>query len=275
MDSPDYISPPPAYSEQEFDQKISQATLLSLHTSSTNIGPDGWPLYDPAAFQDPITSESPSTSSPTTERSSASPMETSSANLQVPSVVPLRIEKKNQRSLAKTQQRNENSSLAIGNNPTPALYYSETSNRNEFRSRSRSVQSTGTEDDGSLMSLTSQTAHKRDASLYSMPSPPLFRAQPPLPPGSNYDNHYQQQVDPYNVTPSQSPRQSPPSRPRFVPQERPMSNYPPSPNNFQPSYIPDLDFNPSIAYGRTQPATPLKFDPHALYKCAIIWLQGG
>ena len=233
---PDYIPPPPAYSEQEFDQKISQATTLSLHTSQANIDADGWPQYDPAAFEAISASEGSSTS-PTTLSSSV-PMETSLGRKgdyvqhgDLPSIVPLRIEKKSQKkSLAKppaiSQPRNENSCLTIGENPSPTLLCSGTS---------------------------------------SLPARSLV---------SNHDSHYQQHVDPRNVSPSQSPRHSLPvqSRPRFVPQERPMSSYP-SPDNLQSSYVPHLDFNPSIAYGRTQPTTPssvknVQYDPHAFYKYA-------
>jgi len=108
-------------------------------------------------------------------------------------------------------------------------------------------------------------------------SPP-FEAQPPTCISDStsldydhydHDNHYQQYVDPYNINPSQSARQFQ-SRPRLVPQERP------SPNTIQPSY---LDFNPSIAYGRTQPAAPsppliqpvknMQFDPHSFYNSAV------
>jgi hypothetical protein len=121
-------------------------------------------------------------------------------------------------------------------------------------------------------------------------SPPLIPAPPPPPPfgalppefSVGHDNHYQQHFDPYNVTPNQPPQECLPihwqsrgSRPPFVRQERTMSSYSP-PNNFQSPYIPRLDFNPSVAYGKTQPAAGsfqlkqpvenVRYDPHAFYK---------
>ena len=289
---PDYI-PPPAYSEQEFDQKISQATTLSLRVSqaSLTIDPDGFPQYDPAAFE---ATEGPSTSPSTADRSSPFLKETSSGKMDdymqhgrtgdLPSVVPLRIEKKNQpKSLPKppaiSQQRNE-ISLTIGENSTPTLFSSGTSNHDDSRTQHHSAQSTYAEDTVPLIPLTpvqlsTQIAHKRDSSPSSIPPPP-FEAQPPTfipesrPLVYDHDNHYHQQyVDPYNISPSQAARQFQ-SGP-----ERPAPSYSSSPN--QPSY---LDFNPSVAYGRTQPAAPsvplkqpvnnFQFDPHSFYKCATI-----
>jgi hypothetical protein len=292
---PDYLPPPPAYSEQEYDQKISRATTLSLHNSqasSISIDSDGWPEYDPAAFE---ATEGSSTSPTTAEHSS---FETSSGKKDdykhgrigdLPSVVPpLRIEKKKQSKLLPKppdMSHSRNGSFStIGENSPPTVSDSETSNH-DFRSQPHSVQSTHVED-------SAQIAHKEDANLSSMPLPPPFEAQPPtfLPESRPLDNHhYQQYVDPYNVTRSQSPRQSLPiqSLPRFVPQERPMSSY--SPNNFQSSYVPRLDFNPSIAYGKTQPVAPslapsfplkqpvnnVQYDPHSFYKYATNYFQGG
>ena len=61
MDPPDedLFSPPPSYSEQYFDTKISQATDLSLQSSRREaqlvIDEDGWPRYDPAMFEEEST----------------------------------------------------------------------------------------------------------------------------------------------------------------------------------------------------------------------------
>ena len=284
-------TPPPAYSEQEFDQKISQATTLSLNVSqaSLTIDPDGWPQYDPAAFE---ATEGSSTSPSTAERSSSNKMDDYMQHGRtgdLPSVVPLRIEKKNQpKSLpnppAISQPKNESSSLTFGENSMPT---SETSNHDDFKTQHHSAQSTYAEDTVSLMPLTpvqhpTQIDHKRDASLSSMP-PPLEAEPPTCIPESrpivydhyDHDNHYQQYVDPYNISPSQYARQFQ-SRPRLVPHERLAASYS-SPNTIQPSY---LDFNPSIAYGRSQPAAPslplkqpvknMQFDPHSFYKYATI-----
>ena len=289
---PDCI-PPPAYSEQEFDQKISRATTLSIHDSqaSLTVDPDGWPQYDPAAFE---ATEGSSTSPSTAERSSSGKMDDYMQHGRtgdLPSIVPLRIEKKNQpKSLPKppaiSQQINE-SSLAIGENSTPASFSSATSNHDDFRKQHHSAQNTYAEEDTvSLIPLTpiqhsTQIAHKRDTSL----SPPPFENEPPtrIPESRpivydhyDHDNHNQQYVDPYNINPSQSAMQFQ-SRPQLLPHERPATTYSSTRNTIQPSY---LDFNPSVAYGRTQPAAPslpmeqpvknMQFDPHSFYKYATF-----
>jgi hypothetical protein len=283
-------NPPPAYAEQDFDQKISQATTLSLSQPTLTIDSDGWPLYDPAAFEATEgSSTSPSTS--TAERSSSGTKDDymqHGSTIDLPSVVPLRIEKKTQpKSLPNppAQPKNENTSLTIGENPAPTFFSSETSNHDDSRTQHHSAQSRYEQDTASLIPLTpaqnsTQISHKRDAS----PPPPPFESEPPTsipesrPIAYDHDNHYQQYLDPYNITPSQSARQFQ-SRSRLVPQERPEASYSSAPNTIQPSY---LDFNPSIAY--TQPAAPslpliqpvkkLQFDPHAFYKYATIGSQG-
>ena len=118
-------TPPPAYSEQEFDQKISQATVLSLNDSQASLAvdPEGWQQYDPADFG---VTESTSTSPSTAERPSSGKVDDYmqyGKTGDLSSVVPLRIEKKNQpKSLPKppaiSQPRNESSS----ENSTPPLF---------------------------------------------------------------------------------------------------------------------------------------------------------
>jgi hypothetical protein len=272
---------PPAYSlnDQEFDQKVSQATTLSLHLSQTSLAvdEDGWPQYDPAAFE---AAEGSSTSPSAAERSSSDDNMQHGRTVDQPSVVPLRIEKKSQpKSLPNpaAQPKNESSSLTIGENSTPTLFSSKTSNHDDIRTQHHSGQRPYAEDTVSLMPLAPVQHYP-----FSMP-PPVENEPPTSIPESrpivydhyDHDNHYQQYVDPYNITPSQSARQFQ-SRSRLVPQERPGASYSSAPNTIQPSY---LDFNPSIAYGRTQPAAPslpliqpvknLQFDPHSLYNSAV------
>lgn len=311
---------PPAYceSEQEFDQKISRATTLSLHLSQTSltVDEDGWPQYDPAAFE----SEGSSTSPSAAERSSSGTDDNMQYGRTVdqPSVVPLRIEKKKQpKSLPNpaAQPKNEGSSLTIGENSTPTLFSAETSNRDDFRTQHHPAQRPYAEDTVSLMSLTpiqhsTQIAHKKDTNPFPLPPPPVEAEPPTSIPESrpiiydhyDHDNHYQQYFEPYNITPSQSAGQFQ-SRSRLV-QERSGASYSSAPNTIQSSYLDfnpsiaygrtqpaapslpriqsvrNLDFNPSIAYGKTQPAAPslppiqpvknLQFDPHSFYKCATI-----
>lgn len=316
---------PPAYSESEleFDQKkISRATTLSLHVSRTSliVDEDGWPQYDPAAFE---AAEGSSTSPSAAERSTSGKTDDDMQHgrtVHQPSVVPLRIEKKSQpKSLPNptAQPKNESSSLTIGENSTPTLFSSETSNRDDFRTQHHSAQRPNAEDTVSLLLLapiqhSTQIAHKKDTNPFPLPPPPVEVDPPtsipeyrPIAAYDHYDhdNHYPQYVDPYNITPSQSAGQFQ-SHSRLVPQERPGASYSSAPNTIQASYldfnpyiaygktqtaapslpriqpVKNLNFNPSIASGKTQPATPslppiqpvknLQFDPHSLYKCATV-----
>ena len=52
MESPTDAAPPPSYqmSVEEFDQKTTRAVQLSS-SSTLQIDEDGWPIYDPTAFE--------------------------------------------------------------------------------------------------------------------------------------------------------------------------------------------------------------------------------
>ena len=127
----DSSAPPPAYSEQEFDQKISLITDLSTRTRSPPVDEDGWEVYDPNSFENisSVSTKSASTNnshlSPTlpynkTGSSSGNqgiPFEKQPTNYwrtdkpdlhNLPSTTPLRIEKKSQP--IATQYRTTNSS---------------------------------------------------------------------------------------------------------------------------------------------------------------------
>ena len=51
MQDPTDAPPPPSYqmSVEEFDQKTSQA--MQLASTTYEVDEDGWPIYDPAAFE--------------------------------------------------------------------------------------------------------------------------------------------------------------------------------------------------------------------------------
>ncbi|KAF4619892.1 hypothetical protein D9613_005054 [Agrocybe pediades] len=80
---PDYSPPPPAYSEEDFDRKVGQATELSLLTPPATANGDGWQHYHSPAF----------TNQSSTSKSNA-PLSNRATNRPLPNVVPLRIEKK-------------------------------------------------------------------------------------------------------------------------------------------------------------------------------------
>ena len=127
----DQDSPPPAYSEQEFDQKISLVRDLSIRTRSPPVDEDGWEVYDPTSFEN---TSSVSTKSASTDNSHPPTIppyggtSSSSANRNIPFekqpasywrndksdphnlpwTAPLRIEKKSQP--IATQYRISNSS---------------------------------------------------------------------------------------------------------------------------------------------------------------------
>jgi hypothetical protein len=116
MDQGDLTSPPPAYSEQEFDQKISTVVHVSLSAPQPPLEPlDGeeqWEEWDDAAFQAAAQAVSSWGSQPTGSQSSQGSGAGSSARSQVshpalesegdnnaqspdlPAIEPLRIHKK-------------------------------------------------------------------------------------------------------------------------------------------------------------------------------------
>jgi hypothetical protein len=110
---------PPAYCEQEFDQKISLATDISTRTRSPPVDEDGWEVYDPTSFENTSSRSTKSASAnnshpPTTPSYNGSgsssgnqsiPFEIQPTNYwrkdkpdphNLPSTTPLRIEKKSQ-----------------------------------------------------------------------------------------------------------------------------------------------------------------------------------
>ena len=64
--SPRILVPPPSYqiSQEEFDQKSSQAIQLSSSTTSFAIDEGGWPVYNAAAFEALVESYEPEHSPP-------------------------------------------------------------------------------------------------------------------------------------------------------------------------------------------------------------------
>ncbi|KAI0254896.1 hypothetical protein BJV78DRAFT_1183723 [Lactifluus subvellereus] len=64
--SPTDPVPPPSYqiSQEEFDQKTSQAIQLSSSASSVAVDEDGWPIYNAAAFEAVVESYEPEHSPP-------------------------------------------------------------------------------------------------------------------------------------------------------------------------------------------------------------------
>jgi hypothetical protein len=127
----DSSPPPPAYSEQEFDQKISLVRDLSTRTRSPPVDEDGWEVYDPTSFENTSSVSAKSASADNSYPPTIPPYDgtgSSSANRSIPfekqpttywrtdkfdphnlpSTTPLRIEKKSQP--IATQYRVSNSS---------------------------------------------------------------------------------------------------------------------------------------------------------------------
>lgn len=119
--------PPPAYSEEEFDQKMSKASELSLElakweTPEVEIDEEGFPRYDPAMFEEPSRAQKrkdqPATttfrSSSISKRPLPNPKSSTSSNNAGPSTLrqtqPLHISKK---SISKAEEAAQETSRHI------------------------------------------------------------------------------------------------------------------------------------------------------------------
>ena len=243
---PDFASPPPAYSEQEFDAKLSQATELSLQqakweTSKLQVDADGWPRYDPAMFEEEPASlkgqdHIATTSSPPAPAASSSSSSVTKRPLPDPSlmkssdnarsfsqidIAPLNITKKSESRVHHTQDLAGSTSNPVwSTNPFQSVPNTEPDNQDE---------GTG-----------SNNAERQDAEVPSYPehfqrepveAPSVYPAQAnQVVPVPSYPEHPQREpVEAPSVYPAQAnqvvPAPSYPEHPQREPVEAP-SVYP-------------------------------------------------
>ncbi|KDR83714.1 hypothetical protein GALMADRAFT_236054 [Galerina marginata CBS 339.88] len=294
----DYLPPPPAYSEQEFDQKISRATDISIVTSFPRIDQDGWELYDPAAFDNVSTVPSNpmlnSVKNPSSISSSSNYLDTSpdrhpmtqpgndkSSLDKLPTIVPLRIEKKSQPKYDRLYN-----SEAGPSSPLPQPAYDESS----YEASSRSPVNLFLDEYHDQRVATHEqerTPNSRSASPLSFEGRSSFASASNIEsrPRENWQAAIQQNThyDPYyHMSQPISPRQSLPveaPRNQIMLQERPASSYSPRPDSIYTPSGPQVQFNPSVAYGKATQSMPTiqrspakinaRYDPHSFYNSAV------
>ena len=268
---PDCLPPPPAYSEQEFDQKIAQATDLSL-IASNSIDPHGWERYDPAAFGAPPASPNvvnlPSSTPSKAGFFDHHHVQTGHGNSTsvLPTIVPLRIEKKSQLG----REPYYNSAADRPGNMSPLPFAAQRSQSQEAYNDSPNKLSYLPQ--GAMPPYSPATVSQHRSSVSSvngLQGSEDFQSQRPL-------------SDAYWPAPRRPSAQYPlPVTPdkRTVVQEsgRVQGQY--------SSDVPLVPFDPTIAYGNStpnpprpsnEPASPaakVQYDPHALYKCVYSLIQ--
>ncbi|KAF8913925.1 hypothetical protein CPB84DRAFT_1757929 [Gymnopilus junonius] len=265
---PDY-PPPPAYSEQEFDQKVAQATELSV-IPSTSVDQDGWERYDPAAFE--LTTASANAvnlpSSPPPSKGKffnhhGIPANNNNSTSALPTIIPLRIEKKSQ--LDRDPYYNATVDRSGGRSPLPSV-------RQHSRSQDRPHE------------FPSSVSFPQQASipLYSPASISQSHSSfaPTTSPELRWEDHSQRPLnDPY-WTLSQRPSTQYPLP--TTPDKRLIGVYPSYPSNVpHPQSVPLVPFDPTIAYERSasgpsqplnapaSPAPTVHYDPYSLYNSVV------
>lgn len=238
-------NPPPAYSEQEFDQKVSLATELSVFDD------DGWQQYDPYAFEDDC---APNLTSKCTGR----------LGLQGPPfpTAPLRFEKNQQSNgLEAHSVNNQNASTSYSSWPEagplpsksilphPEDLYTSKHIHVPYSSSARTVPQQGGQVENQPMPLS---YHSKTQSTVTLPLP-----QPVIP-----QNHPTPNVSKSNYHDSPTSRRlrslpaTPAPKHAFKVEERPISTY-------HPIQAPLVHFDASMAYGNATPPSSLIEQPIA------------
>ncbi|KAF9485331.1 hypothetical protein BDN70DRAFT_871351 [Pholiota conissans] len=304
----DYLqAPPPAYSEQEFDQKISLATAIS--SCSSAVDDEGWEHYDPRAFED-TSNVTAAVAQPPESGSHDFSNESyigKSGITSLPLITPLRIEKKSQSkpsnydcvpgSAASNVEVEwmlgdvgDSSDISSANGHLRASdaigdQYATTFNQSELYNKTSTNQDDILLDDvdfdpAVLYSLPHTRLPKNSPvnhSFQSQSSMPIYTTERDI----TGDHH------PILLSPNSYPMSSPdvyrrslpatPILPRHqnVHEERPVTSY-------QPTGASIMKFDSSVAYGNASvlstshtrhpfvsPAPQIQYDPHSLYNSAV------
>jgi hypothetical protein len=230
MKSPyDDNAPPPAYSEQSFDRKISQATAL---LSQTQITPNQWesysstPVFEDAVNGRPSAYDQQYGYRTTPVKDSARPLPYKSA----PPVTPLRIVKQSEFKTNGFHIENQNSPLSADDaNPGPAFGI----NHYEIP-----LPQSGPSVNHHTMHPYSEQWSSAGEALQRSPTFDSYGAMSA--PTSQYPSQ------------PQTPRRPLPTRPSQQQQQKPHEAIHPAvfPHPSQPSH---LNFDPSTAYARPAP----------------------
>jgi hypothetical protein len=311
---PDYLEapPPPAYSEQEFDQKVSLATAVSVLTPV--VDEEGWEQYDPRAFEDHAANPTPIGVMGQTATSSSSVHDFPSKGnhsdksdlTTLPSIAPLRIEKKLQPKPYEYEHatggaafKNDmvwttgGSSAISSTGPngqvqdqghyTPGFVDNDI-NILHCRSAMNQEEIVVNDVDFDPNALYSSFPHTRQTENQPA-SVDSYQSQPPMPlycntPGRDLAADYPPVLSNSNQQPISQPdayRRSLPSTPTLPRHqnflgERPVTSY-------QPTRASILKFDPAVAYGKTSVSSAMQaqrpvvistseiqYDPHSLYR---------
>ncbi|KAF8974537.1 hypothetical protein BDZ97DRAFT_32376 [Flammula alnicola] len=293
----DYLPPPPAYSEQEFDRKISLAADISIRTRPPPVDEDGWERYDPSALEAVSTASTKPVPKDVVNYSTTSFNPTADSKAVALDGSPVTL-----------PPVDNGGGVASGSsawlvkgllNSDEGYYYPypSTHDPNGYYDKTTAIQEEeiSPESRSSSPPLFINNLHL-DSSRQMMNAIPQGRlAESPR--DSHIDPYYFQPHKPLNTTAQsygagdyqnplpdpgsyytaqpRTPRRPLPSQPRHPSQsfaeERPVSGY-------QSPQIPRMNFNPSIAYSKT-PASPtyhhpipkdnVQYDPHSFYNSAV------
>ncbi|EIM88424.1 uncharacterized protein STEHIDRAFT_146425 [Stereum hirsutum FP-91666 SS1] len=270
--------PPPAYevSQHEFDNKISRAVEESLSTAVSNVrvvDDDGWPVYDPSAFEAVAASyerEGAASSSTASEAERSSSRAGSHDDkkmppLQLPMVKPLRI---------------RNRAPSAGTQASEA-------ERLESRSRSPAARYRH------ASSPLPPNHHSSSPTLSDLEAPPPFTPVARHPNGVPFDGLTRLQYIPGDSRPSSpfyspEPRHSLPPLSPPSPQPSTLTYQSPPPPHRRPvqrrirqsnEYLKDvngprtsrLDFDPRTAYGRDSHEAPHTQTPAQNFSAADLY----
>ena len=296
---PDYVSPPPAYSEQEFDAKLSRATELSLQqakweTSKLEVDADGWPRYDPTMFEqepaslkgkDHIATTSPpapaasSSSSSVTKRPLPNPNSMKSSNnagsfTQI-DIAPLHITKKSESRVHHTQELAGSSSKPVwSTNPFQSIPDTEADDQDEGTGPSDAERQ-----DAEVPSYTQhpQRDTEEAPSVYPAPERQVVPDQIPSNPPLSRGDPEPQRSDPWTPTlepldlPTPADQSNNFLRPEADPNVRPVNHFlhhrsfppPPSPRAITPERP---RIHSTIVPTVSQPYVPrVSFNPNVAY----------
>ncbi|PPQ77755.1 hypothetical protein CVT25_011190 [Psilocybe cyanescens] len=304
MDS-DYVPPPPSYTEQEFDQKVSQATTLSILTPAPNVDEDGWERYDPTAFERApalpsgsvrsntvnspasFSSSSKGNGLPLNHQSSSQDDKPNSIR-RLPSIVPLRIEKKS--------QPHYDSSYTSQDHQIPLESKSSAHSCHTFSKSIPGSSSAGPFSPNVYCEQIPTYEHQNIPTIHSIPPPSFDRTSSyapsvlsagPIHPGNDEDA-----FDPYRDYQTSQPyppaRQSLPVTPRpHSAIQRPASHTRSRSEAINSPPTPRLQFDPSVVYGKAtlnapmtaiqaihsslpSPAKPnAQYDAHSFYNSSV------
>ncbi|KAF8897558.1 hypothetical protein BD779DRAFT_387412 [Infundibulicybe gibba] len=253
MDNP----PPPAYTEQEFDRKVSNAMQVSLNTPQPPPrDEDGWEVWDESAFQAALTAISRRSHHEATHSWSTQPAGSSTAvPLPTgPQATPLPVKApRSPTAVRPLQIHKKSASLAAANTPSkqrPSWLNEAEHSSSPHPPQPRSGPSSAAASSGHHASPAASNHYAppvhhippEEDELHTIPPPP-FSAEGPSLDGPDYEQVVTMTYHPPNTSRPPSPLTSPLSLPATLhPRDSPMQHqeyaqpYSQPTNHYQPEY---------------------------------------